>query len=368
MAVATPREAPFSPGSAALMTGLRARLIDAGRTWAAGQRRLVRLAVALDRSGEWALDGARTCAHWIAEALDVEVCTAREWVRIGRALELLPCVDEAFAEGRVSYTKVRQLTRVGTSEHEAELVAIAERTPAGKLAIALASWLVRHEEPHETEARQHRARRLTWRTEPDGMIAGWFRLPPWMAATLILAIDSWILRRPATATLRGPHASADASIPPSVIWPSIPQQRADALIGLVDAGGSEVTTEIVLHVRADGCSLDDGTPIPGSLVERLAPESFLRALIHDAQSRPVNASGRQRHPSTRQKRVVHERDPACVDCGSTELLEYDHHPSFATTHRTVVDELEPRCWRCHHARHRSGAHEEPTESDPSGRP
>jgi hypothetical protein len=58
---------------------------------------LAHLAVDLDRSGEWAYDGSRTCAHWIAAALDVEICTAREWLRVGRALEQLPIIDAAFA-------------------------------------------------------------------------------------------------------------------------------------------------------------------------------------------------------------------------------------------------------------------------------
>jgi 5-methylcytosine-specific restriction endonuclease McrA len=88
-------------------------------------------------------------------------------------------------------------------------------------------------------------------------------------------------------------------------------------------------------------------------VERIAPRSFLRALIHDAEGRPINASGRQRHPTARQKRVVRERDRACVDCGSTEFLEYDHDPPYEVTKHTVVAELKPLCWNCHHRRHRA---------------
>jgi hypothetical protein len=95
-----------------------------------------------------------------------------------------------------------------------------------------------------------------------------------------------------------------------------------------------------------------GSPIAGSVVERIAPDAFLRALIHDAESRPINASGRHRHPTARQRRVVHERDRACVDCGATDFLEYDHDPAYETSGRTVVDELKCRCCNCHHDRHR----------------
>src|SRR5690349_13382955 len=90
----------------------RAAVVEAGRRWAAGQYDLVRLVGALDESLEWAADGAVSCAHWVADALDVEVCTAREWVRIGRALRELPAIASAFESRRLSYSKVRALSRV----------------------------------------------------------------------------------------------------------------------------------------------------------------------------------------------------------------------------------------------------------------
>ena len=89
------------PGSEERGRSLRAAVVAAGARWAAGQRQLVRLVVELDGSGEWRLDGSATCAHWVASALDVEVCTVREWLRIGRALEGLGVIDAAFDAGLV---------------------------------------------------------------------------------------------------------------------------------------------------------------------------------------------------------------------------------------------------------------------------
>jgi hypothetical protein len=319
---------------------LRDELVEAGAHWSRSLCRIVQLTARLDASLEWELDGAPTCAHWIAAALDIEVCTAREWVRIGRALADLDVIAAAFDDGRLSYSKVRTLTRVATTDNEEELCAVAEHVPAGRLVPTIAAWRVRRESPEETEARQHEARRLTWRVDVDGMIVGEFRFPPGAAATVTSAVDA-IVRQ------NRYNASADASR-----WPSIAQQRADALVALVRGGGAAVATEVVLHVRGDGCTLDDGTPIPGTIVERIAPEAFLRALIHDAEGRPINASGRRRHPTTRQRRVVHERDGRCIDCGSTALLECDHDPPYEQTRRTVVEQLRERCANCHHRRHR----------------
>jgi hypothetical protein len=115
-----------------LMGSWRGQVLAVGGSWAAAQRDPLPLMVALDRSGEWALDGPRTCAQWVASALDIEVCTAREWLRIGKLLSDLPAINVAFTAGRLSYSKVRTLSRVATPTNESDLCEIAERTPAGR--------------------------------------------------------------------------------------------------------------------------------------------------------------------------------------------------------------------------------------------
>jgi len=306
-------------------SNVRDQVVEIGRLVETHQWRLVHLVADLDRSCEWALNE-------------------------------LPVIDDAFSSGRLSYSKVRNITRVANADNAAELCELAEHTRAGHLTRAIAAWLGRHEDPDETDRRRQQSRSLRWWLDTDGMVVGSFRLPPSMAAVLIAMIETWVMRfrperQPSTGS--GGDAPMDASAPPSVTeWPSLDQQRADALIDLIGNGGGNVTTEVILHLRADGATLNDGTPITGSAVERIAPTSFIRTMIHDAESHPINVSGRHRHPTDRQKRVVRERDGGCVDCGSTELVEYDHVPDFEASKRTVVEELHVRCPTCHRARHR----------------
>src|SRR5262245_33032234 len=86
---------------------IREAVVRAGAHVSASQYRLLHLVAALEASGEWAADGSATCAHWIADALDVDISTAREWLRIGRALTELDDVDALFEQGRLTYSKVR---------------------------------------------------------------------------------------------------------------------------------------------------------------------------------------------------------------------------------------------------------------------
>ena len=327
-------------------SSLRAAVVDAVHRFSLDMSEFISLLVDFDLSGEWAFDNVPSCAHWISERTDTEVSTVREWLRVGHALTVLDEVSRRFADGRLSYSKVRALTRVASAENQHELCAIAARVPAADFTAALARWLADNEDPDDIAERHRAATRLSWHLDADGMTVGSFRYPPEVGAVLTAATNAQLLR-----AQRGNRASAGDRNSRSVKWPSLAQQRADALIALVLGGGTKVVTEIVVHIRGDGCTFDDGTPVADSVVVRIASESFLRVLIHDANGRPINASGRQRHPTTRQKRVVRERNRACVDCGSTDLIQYDHKPAYGETHHTVVDELEPRCAPCHHKRH-----------------
>ena len=50
---------------------------------------------------------------------------AREHVRVARALRDLPVIRAEFGAGRLSYAKVRALTRIATAENEGGLAEIA---------------------------------------------------------------------------------------------------------------------------------------------------------------------------------------------------------------------------------------------------
>jgi hypothetical protein len=277
----------------------------------------------------------------------------REWLRIGHALRTVDEIATRFADGRLSYSKVRFLTRVADVDNQHELCALAERFPASRLPVELARWRGEHETDDQREKRQRAATKLSWHVDVDGMTVGAFRYPPEVFARVKATVDAQLAR-----AQRGQRSPAGQGSSRTVgRWPSLGQQRADALVAVVAAGGAQVLTEVVVHVRGDGSTLDDGTPIAGSVVERLISDAFLRVLIHDADGRPINASGRQRHPTTRQKRVVRERDRACVDCGTTDLLRYDHDPDYEQTRHTIIEELKVRCAPCHHKRHAKPATE-----------
>jgi hypothetical protein len=156
----------------------------AGHLAAATCRFLVLLGDFDARRG-WAGWEMGSCAQWLSWKCQMSSGTAREHVRVARALRDLPVIRARFAAGRLSYAKVRALTRIAVPATEAGLAELAGPMTANQL---------------ERFARAHRQvtragdaaarvrRRLVWRVEEDGSLSGTFRLPPLAGAVLLKAL------------------------------------------------------------------------------------------------------------------------------------------------------------------------------------
>ena len=95
-------------------------------------RQLVMIAEFDIRRG-WGDDGVRSCAHWLNWKCGISLVAAREKVRVGHALQHLPKVCKAFASGKLSYSKARAITRVGTIHNEDCLLSYAKYGTASQL-------------------------------------------------------------------------------------------------------------------------------------------------------------------------------------------------------------------------------------------
>src|SRR3712207_1150118 len=109
---------------------LESELLSLAGHIAAAECRFLQLLAEFDARDGWAGDGIRSCAHWLSWRAGMDLRTATERLRVARALPNLPRISEAFAAGRISYSKVRAITRV-TGSDSATLTRIAAEIAAG---------------------------------------------------------------------------------------------------------------------------------------------------------------------------------------------------------------------------------------------
>jgi hypothetical protein len=81
----------------------------------------------------WQRDGATSMTPWLAARYEMAWGTAREWVRIARALRNLPAIAAAYRSGGLSWDQLRPLTRFACAETDALWAARAPSMSAAAL-------------------------------------------------------------------------------------------------------------------------------------------------------------------------------------------------------------------------------------------
>ncbi len=131
-------------------------------------------------------DGVKSTAHYLGWACGVADGAAREHVRVARALRQMPHAKELFAQGRLSYSKVRELTRVVGVVDEFKLCELALLMTASQVARTVSSYRL----GAGTRIKALATRRYSSVPVGDGMVRVTVVLPAEEAALLDAAVES----------------------------------------------------------------------------------------------------------------------------------------------------------------------------------
>ena len=318
----------------------------------AAMHRLLTDLRAFDAANHWADAGARSCANWLSWRVGWDPGTAREHVRVARSLGELPRIDAALREGRLSYSKVRAITRVATPALEAALLDDAHRTTAAQLErICRALRSVQRQEL--LSADEVRARRtVTRRDRDDGMVTIEAVLPADEAAIVFAAIER------DAAWAQEPDRRDDQHV--SAGTPN----RADGLLAMCQAAlrgeaPDRSPVEVVLTISRDALASSGGLPAIGSLgdgagvsaetARRLTCDCGVVHLDEDVNGQPLSVGRRTRSIPTAIARALARRDPACRFPGCTHRRFLDGHHLTHWIHGGVTA-LDNLCRLCpaHH--------------------
>ena len=181
--------------------------------------RLLTLVAEFDRLEGWKREGFGSCAEWLAYRTRLDKVTARERVRVARALRTLPLTSEAMATGELSWSQVRAITRAADADSEEEMLEHARSMTAAELERLSRSWKRLGREDEATlERRLHLARSFSVFPDDAGGYRVVGRLEPEVGALLMRAIE----------------AASDAAYRGSVPETTPEQRRADALALLAE--------------------------------------------------------------------------------------------------------------------------------------
>lgn len=308
------------------------------------------LITAADRQQDWQADGATSMAGWLVAMLRVSQTTAREWVRVGQALDRLPAVRDAFASGMLSWDQVRPATHFV----EPRMDDLYARELPG-LTVAQIEEMARHHKARtkDQECQAKDDRNLSWRQDHK---AGGYRYSGFLPADEGAIVNAAITRG---AEAMGPN-------PRTGVWDPFGKRCADALVelaqqDLADDPGPDPTV-VVVHADADvidgttpGNGSIDGMAISRESVLRLLCDSKVEFNIEGPDGTCIGIGRASRVPPRWLRRRIVRRDVTCRFSGCCRRIRQVHHidhwVSGGSTHSWNLVGL---CWAHHHLVHEGG--------------
>jgi hypothetical protein len=180
------------PGDAkrAAMRAVGDQIAEEATHFDAAMHRLLTHIREFDLGGGWGYAGAQSCAHWLSWRVGWSLGTGREHVRVGRRIGELPRVDEALRQGKLSYSKVRAITRVATPATEEMLVEFASVSTGAQLETICRKLRSVQRLSRATAREVDEDRRVSRRDLEDGMVRIEVTLRPEEAAMVMAAIEA----------------------------------------------------------------------------------------------------------------------------------------------------------------------------------
>jgi hypothetical protein len=326
-----------------------------------------------DRAEGWAGHGLLSCAHWLSWTCSVSPGTARNYLRVARALPGLPLINAAFAAGKLSYCKVRAMVRVADRVDEQVLLDQGLVQTVSQL-----ERTVRQFRRLDGDGlAQQRRRRATWRWDDDGMLVLSARLPPDEGGLLIAALERMRNDHDGRPELPGCQAAQDRDSGHGSVALDVDPlafSGADALAALaeralaagdVDSSGDDRHL-LILHADLDllidpdeaigpdagepRCHLENGPGVDRATAQRIACDAALVAVLHHVgEGEPLRLGRKSRAISAAQRRALRVRDGGCQfpGCHRRRFLEAHHVQHWSRFGPTDLENLVLVC-RIHH--------------------
>jgi hypothetical protein len=343
----------------------------AGHMNAANHRWLTLIAEFDNRKG-WSDWGTQSCAHWLNWKCGIALGAAREKVRVAHALEKLPKISASMAKGELSYSKVRELTRVASTVTEDCLLMVALNGSAHHVETLVRGYR-RAIEAQELsrEERQQSSRSVTFHYDDDGSLIVNARLPAEVGAVFVKALDVG-MEELSTDVPAGTSETHEKKLTRSI-------KRADALAIIAESflqhgaeamnGGDKyqvvvhVSEESLSSVRAEpvealwsDCRFDDGVAIANESAHRLSCDCSVVRMTEDEEGNPLNVGRKTRSIPPALKRALNSRDQGCRFPGCTnKRYTHGHHVDhWANGGETKLGNLVTLCYFHHRLVHEGG--------------
>ena len=310
-------------------------------------------------------------AEVLAVAAGLSRHEALSQVKTAEAIQDMPRLRDAVAEGRVSQANAKRLaeavdrTSAADVDADGELLAKAESMPPEQFTKEARRWTVDREgDGGESEhARQRAGRRVRMWNGDNGMVQlrGEFdKVTGERIRNRLRAVaDSFYDADRQTCKPPGSGRGAGSE------RRSLDQCMADALDHLTsdraDGAVAKPFADICVVAHVDEITgkliaeLANGERLPPSALEKLACNATFTGIVYDRRGRAIWRAESVRRATKAQRQLLIARDGGCFACGAhPDLCDAHHVRPVSQGGATSIDNMVLACWRCHNKIHHFG--------------
>ena len=318
----------------------------------AGTYELLVLVREFDERAGWLKWGLGNCAEWLHYRCDYSMNAAREKVRVAHTLKTLPKISAAFSKGKLSYSKVRAMTRVAGTHNEDELLSFALKTTTSRVEERCRELKCGTVDSLDSAQRAIANRSLRVSRNAERGV---------MTISIDLPLEAGELVEKALDKARDDSMSKVEFIDES--WST---RQADALVSMASSYLSgevekkhNTSDDYLVMVHVDQSALANGkgrSSLPIESVKRLCCDAHAVVIGEDENGEPLNIGRKTRTVPTAIKRALLARDSGCSfpGCHHTRFVDAHHIQHWSAGGETSLDNLMLLCSQHHKLVHEGG--------------
>ena len=270
----------------------------------------------------------------------------------------LPCISNSFAEGQLSYSNVRALTRVATPSNEKNLLEFAVGATASQVEQRCRQMRNGDREVSSGDAnRVHQRRWLSRTRNADGSMSFTINLPAEQGELVMKAIEFAMSEGPSCAQQIAGNESLFAL-------------QADALLTIAKnylsadneghSSGKSSTADnyqVIVHVDESALKNAGGeSDLPIESVRRLTCDGTVVPIIQDKSGEPLDVGRKRRtvHPSLKRSLLARDRHCRFPGCTHDRWIDAHHVKHWADGGETSPANLILLCSAHHRLVHEEG--------------
>ena len=310
------------------------------------------LIYAFDEQRYWEQQGFQSCAHWLNFHCGIGFGAARERLRVARALAALPTMSAEFSDGKLSYSKVRAMTRVATPGNEEFLLMVAKHGTANHVERLVSQYRRAEKLNYPGVADElYQSREVSYHYDDSGCLIMKAKMPAEQGELIVKALEMAI----------------DAAYDPDDETP-VAARRADALSNITEtylnhpdnSGSTADRYQVVVHVRNDNSTeeahLENGPNVSAETSKRIACDCCKTKIEENRNGEPLNIGRRSRTIPPAMRRALKARDGGCrfPGCTNHKFVDGHHIRHWSDGGETSLDNLVLLCRHHHHLVHEGG--------------